>query len=67
MSNLTHKKEQKQETGDKDGEALYNLMNNAEYGNTLEHVRNGIDISVVSNQKVLSKMDIKTKEHVKKN
>ena len=42
-------------------------MNNAEYGNTLEHVRNGIDISVVSNQKVLSKMDIKTQEHVKKN
>ena len=37
--------------GDKDGKALYKLMNNAVYGETMEHLRNRIDVKVVSNKK----------------
>ena len=36
---------------DKDGKALYNLMNNSVYGKTMEDFRNRIDVKLVSNKK----------------
>ena len=36
---------------DKDGKALYKLMNNSVYGKTKENLRNRIDVRLVSNKK----------------
>ena len=44
------KKKKKQKNGDKDGKALYILMNNVVYGKTLKSVRNIIDVKLVSNK-----------------
>ena len=44
------KKKNKQKNGDKDGKALYILMNNVVYGKTLKSVRNIIDVKLVSNK-----------------
>ena len=44
------KKKKKQKNGDKDGKALYLLMNNVVYGKTLKSVRNIIDVKLVSNK-----------------
>ena len=51
MLNSTRKKEQKQKNDDKDGKVLHKLVNNAEYGKTMENLRNRIDLKLVSNKK----------------
>ena len=49
---------------DKDGKALYKLMNNAVCRKTMENLGNTIDVKHVSNKKRLFKMDIQTKLYV---
>ena len=38
-----------EKNGDKDGKALYKLMNNAAYGKAMENLRNRIDVRPLSN------------------
>ena len=49
MLNSTNKKAQKNDN--KDGKALYKLMNNAAYGKTMENLRNRIDAKLIRNKK----------------
>ena len=63
---LTYKKIEAENNGDKDGEAWYNLSSSAVYGRTMENLRNRI-VRLVSNNKRLFKMDIKTKLYVTRN
>ena len=52
MSNLIQKNNRiTKKIGDNNGEALYKLMNNAEYGKTMENMRNRTDVRFVSNRK----------------
>ena len=39
------------EKGDSDVKVLYKLMNNVVYGETIENLRNAIDVKLVSNVK----------------
>ena len=53
MSNSTHKKNRSRKNGDKDGKVLCKLMNNAEYGKTMENLGNRISVRLVSNEKTI--------------
>ena len=67
MSNLTDKKELKQKkNGDKDGKALFKLMNNAAYGKSFENIRNKIDVKLVGNEKEYLKWTSKLTLYVTK-
>ena len=53
MLNSTQKKIiEAEKNGDKDGKALYKLMSCAVYGNTMENLRNRIDLKLVSHKKM---------------
>ena len=67
MSNLTHThththtntKKRNRKNGDKDGKALYKLMNNAVYGKTMENLRNRSYVNLLSNKKDCLKRTLK--------
>ena len=44
-----HKRIGKEKNGDKDGKALFKLMNSSMYGKKMENLRNRIDVRLVSN------------------
>ena len=62
MSNLKHKKYriEAEKNVDKDGKALYKLMNNVVYGKTMANVRNRIDVRLISVEKDYLKWTSKT-------
>ena len=47
----TQKRTETENNGDKDGKALYTLMNNAFYNKVIENLRNKIDVRLVSKKK----------------
>ena len=51
MPNLTQKRIDAEKNSCKLGKALYKLVNNAVYHKTMEQLRNGIDVKLVSNVK----------------
>ena len=51
MSKLAQKRIDAEKNSSKFGKALYKLMNNAVYHKTMEHLRNGINVKLVSNVK----------------
>ena len=56
MSNVIHKKRiEAEKNGDKEGKALYKLMNNAVYDKTIKNLKIRIDVRLVSNKKRLSR------------
>ena len=57
----TPKRIEPEKNGDKDGKALYKLMNNSVYGKTIENLRHRIDVRLVSNKKDYPKWTSKSK------
>ena len=47
----THKRIEAEKNGDRDGKALYKLMNNAIYRKTIENFRNRVNVRLVNNEK----------------
>ena len=47
----TQERTEAEKNSDKDGKALYKLMNNAIYEKTMKNLRNRIDVQLVSNAK----------------
>ena len=45
------KRTEAEKNKDKDGKALFKLMNNAAYRNTIENLRKRIDLKLVNNEK----------------
>ena len=60
-------KQNQRKNGDKDGKALYKLMNNVIYRKTMENLVNRIDIKARKQRKGLFNMYIKSKLYVSQN
>ena len=50
-SHLIYKKNRSRKNGDKDKEALFKLMSNVVYGETMKSLRNRVDARLVNNKK----------------
>ena len=51
MSDLTQKNNRNRKNEGKHGKTLYKLMNNDVYNNTMENLRDRIDVRLASNEK----------------
>ena len=60
-------KQNQRKNGDKDGKALYKLMNNVIYRKTMENLVNRIDIKARKQRKGLFNMYTKSKLYVSQN
>ena len=63
----TQKSIEAEKHGDKDGKALYKLMNNAVYRKTMQMLKNRIDVKLASNKKKLFQMHAQSKLYVTQN
>ena len=57
---ITQKRIEAEKNKDKDGKALYKLMNSAVYGKAMENLKNRINVKLVNKRKRLFKIYIKT-------
>ena len=51
LTSTQKKRIEAEKNGDKDGKALFKLMNNAVYSKTMENLKNRIDVKLVSSKK----------------